>query len=263
MTIPYALGSTTATGRSVEINGVALYVEAYGVGEPLVLLHGFGGSGQNWLPFVPELAERYRLVIVDLPGHGHSTNPGNVFTHRQAAADVLLLLDSLGIGRFRAMGISTGGMTLLHMAIAQPDRIEAMVLISATTHFPDQARAIMRGASLDRMPAPVQQMYRACATRGEQQVRDLIAQFNALADTDDDMNLTAANLSAITGRTLVVHGDRDRFFPTAVAERLHQGIPGASLWIIPGGEHAPLYDAGVPFTARALQFLAQADSAGP
>jgi pimeloyl-ACP methyl ester carboxylesterase len=58
----------------------------------------------------------YQVIVPDLRGHGRSTNPAAAFTHRQAAADVLALLDRLGLQRVKAMGISTGGMTLLHMA---------------------------------------------------------------------------------------------------------------------------------------------------
>lgn len=153
------------------------------------------------------------------------------------------------------MGISTGGMALLHMATSQPKRIAAMVLVSATTHFPHEARVIMRHASMSTMPQKVKEMYRECAKRGDEQIAQLIAQFNALADTDDDMNFTAQDLSVISARTLVVHGDRDRFFPVEVPVSIYRAIPDAALWIIPGGEHAPIYDAAVPFTAAALRFL--------
>jgi pimeloyl-ACP methyl ester carboxylesterase len=246
---------TAAHGHTVHINSMEMYYEEYGSGTPLVLLHGFGGCAKNWHPFTAALSEHYRLIVVDLRGHGHSTNPGNTFTHRQAADDVFLLLDSLGIRRFSAMGISSGGMTLLHMATSQPARIDSMVLISATTYFPDQARTIMRGASFATMPHEVQAMYRECAPRGDEQIRQLIAQFNAFHKNYDDMNFTEQHLSAITARTLVVHGDRDRFFPVDIPVHIHRSIPDAALWIIPGGEHVPIYDPAVPFTATALRFL--------
>jgi pimeloyl-ACP methyl ester carboxylesterase len=232
-----------------------MYYEEYGVGKPLVLLHGFGGCTQNWHPFTAELAERHRLIVVDLRGHGHSTNPEKKFTHRQAANDVFLLLEKLEVDRFSAMGMSTGGMTLLHMATSQPKRIGSMVLISATTHFPEQARAIMRRASFGTMPEEVREMYRECAKRGDEQVRELIAQFNALHANYDDMNFTAESLSTITARTLVVHGDRDGFFPVEIPVNIYRSISEAALWIIPGGDHVPIYDAAVPFTSTALRFL--------
>jgi pimeloyl-ACP methyl ester carboxylesterase len=260
MTTTYAPKQTTTRGHTVKINNIEMYYEEYGAGKPLVLLHGFGGCSQNWYPFTAKLSERHRVIVVDLRGHGYSTNPENEFTHREAASDVLLLLEKLGVGHFSAMGMSSGGMTLLHMATSQPKRVNSMVLISATTHFPDQARVIMRRASFGTMPPPVQEMYQECAKRGDEQIRQLITQFNALAENYDDMNFTAQSLSTITARTLVVHGDCDRFFPVEIPVSVYRSIPDAALWIIPGGDHVPIFDPTVPFTSTALRFLDGPDS---
>lgn len=254
----YAPKQAITSGHSVQIDDIELYYEEYGTGKPLVLLHGFGGCSQNWQPFITELSEHRRLIVVDLRGHGCSTNPGNTFTHREAASDVFLLLEKLGIDNFSAMGMSSGGMTLLHMATSQPGRIDAMVLISATSHFPDQARAIMRRASFGTMPREVQEMYRECAKRGDDQIHQLITQFNALHENYDDMNFTEQSLSTITARTLVVHGDRDAFFPVEIPVNIYRSIPNAALWIIPGGDHVPVYDSAVPFASTALRFLDEA-----
>ena len=260
MKTKYAPEQTSASGHTVQIKDVEIYFEEYGAGKPLVLLHGFGGCVQNWYPFTDKLSKNYRLIVVDLRGHGYSTNPGNKFTHREAAGDVFLLLEKLGIGNFSAMGMSTGGMTLLHMATSQPARIDTMVLISATSYFPDEARAIMRRASFDTMPQQVKDMYRECAKRGDAQIRQLIAQFNTLSENYDDMNFTEKSLSLITSRTLIIHGDRDNFFPIDIPESMHRSIPDSELWIIPGGEHVPVYDTTVSFLATALRFLKHKDN---
>lgn len=245
-----------ACGHAVQVNDIEMYYETCGAGKPLVLLHGFGGCVQTWQPFIAKLSERHRLIVVDLRGHGRSTNPGNKFTHRQAACDVFALLDAMGIVQFSAMGISTGGMALLHMATSQPERIESMVLISASSHFTDQARAVFRrAASFDNLPQEVQEMYRKCAARGDEQVHQLAAQFHDFESNYDDMNFTAPCLSTIQARTLIVHGDRDRLFPVEIPNSLYRSIPNAALWIIPGGDHVPVYDSTVPFTSTVLQFL--------
>ncbi len=67
-----------------------------------------------------------------------------MFRHDEAAGDLLALVDRLGATTFKGLGVSAGGNVLLHMATRQPDRVKAMVLVSATSHFPDQARSIMR-----------------------------------------------------------------------------------------------------------------------
>ncbi|MGB0133621.1 alpha/beta fold hydrolase [Dokdonella sp.] len=246
---------TGAEGNTVEVNGIEMHYREQGSGRPLVLLHGFGGCGDNWQPFVAPLAEHYRLIIVDMRGHGHSTNPHKTFTHRQSAKDVFALLDSMDVGRFSAMGMSSGGMTLLHMATRQPDRIESMVLISAAPRFNPQARSIMQGASVENMPPKVGDLYRECAFRGEAQVAELVAQFRGFHADVEDMDFSASDLSRISATTLIVSGDRDVFVPVDVSSAMFQAIPNASLWIVPGGDHVPIYDPELSFSAAALRFL--------
>jgi pimeloyl-ACP methyl ester carboxylesterase len=125
-------------GRSLHVNGIDMYYETTGQGKPLVLLHGFTSSGAAWASMVPEFAKGYQVIVPDLRGHGRSTNPTKQFTHKQSALDVFALLDALGIEQFKAMGISSGGMTLIHIATQQPARVEAMVLIGATSYFPER-----------------------------------------------------------------------------------------------------------------------------
>lgn len=252
---PAWAGTAGTEAKSVDVEGISMAYEEAGAGPPLLLLHGFGSCTRAWEPFVARLAEAHWLILVDMRGHGRSTNSSDGFTHRQSARDVYALLDALGIERFSAMGISSGGMTLLHMATSQPQRVEAMAVIGATTHFPEQARTILRGVTFDRLPPDVQAEYRACATRGEPQVSQLISQFRAFSDSHDDMVFDAAALSRIQARTLVVHGDRDFFFPIAIPVAMYEGIPNAQLWIVPNGDHVPIYDPAVPFAETALRFF--------
>jgi pimeloyl-ACP methyl ester carboxylesterase len=235
--------------RYVEVPGVILAYRDLGVGEPLLLLHGFGASGEIWAPFLDTLSSHFRVIVPDLRGHGRSTNPDGEFTHRQAARDVAALLDSLGIVRVKAMGISTGGMTLLHLATSMAERVEAMVLIGATSYFPEQAREIMRRSHPDSMSA--QELERAASMHagGAAQARALRAQFHAFKDSYDDMNFTAPLLSTIRARTLIVHGDRDVFFPVEIPLEQYRAIPHSYLWIVPNGGHVPLG------TARRTEFL--------
>ena len=248
---------TAAPGKLVELNGITLHYEERGTGEPLLLLHGFGMCGKgDWGAIADELAKNYRVILPDLRGHGWSTNPSGNFTMRQSAEDIRALLDRLGLKHVRAMGISAGGMTLLHLATKYPDRLSAMAVIGATTHFPEQARALMRGSAAAALPKEVLDMFGQCASRGDGQVRELLGQFNGFKDSHEDMNLTPPYLATIKARTLIVHGDRDEFFPVAIPVEMYQAIPGSQLWIVPGGDHVPIYDARTPeFLRIARKFL--------
>jgi pimeloyl-ACP methyl ester carboxylesterase len=235
----------TPEGRLALVNRAEMYYEIHGQGEEnLVLLHGFFGSGAIWHPWLHLLTERYRVILPDLRGHGRSNNPSGVFTHRQAAQDVLALCDGLGVDRFCAIGASTGGMTLLHAALQAPDRIEAMVLIYASTHFPESARRIMAHHDPAKLtPADWAQeiaQRRTLHRRSDEQVRALREQFYAFRLDTEDMALTDDDLARIRARTLVVHGDRDALFPVEIPLALYRGIPWAYLWILPGWGHGPL-----------------------
>ncbi len=237
--------------RFAGIDDFDMHYEIHGSGEPLLLLHGYFGCSQVWEPFVDILAEDYQLIIPDLRGHGRSTNPSGEFTHRQAAEDIFELLDYLDIEAVASVGISTGGMTLLHMAVDQPQRIDALVPVGATIWYVQQTRELQRTLSVDDLPPVMVE----CADRGDAQLDQLLSQFRAMQHSYEDMNLTPPELATIEARTMIVHGEKDEFFPLDIPLKMHRHIPDASLWIIPQGEHIPVYDPLVPFAEIVLRFL--------
>ena len=93
---------------------------------------------------ITDWSANFQLIIPDMRGHGRSSNSSSVFRHRDSAADIFALLNHLGIGTFNGLGVSGGGNVLLHLATQQPQRVQAMVLVSATSYFPAQARPLMR-----------------------------------------------------------------------------------------------------------------------
>ena len=238
------------------INGFEMYYQQDGQGEPLVLLHGFTGCSDDWFPFVDRLMDGHRLIIPDLRGHGHSSNPGTSFTHRQCALDVCALLDSLGIDRCDAIGLSTGAKTLLHVATRQPSRLRRMVLVSGAPYYPAQARALMAEFSAVQRSEDEWQFMRSRHKRGDDQIRALWAQGSIFARDYDDMNFTPPHLATIAAETLIVHGDRDPFYPASLAFEMYTAIPRAQLWIIANGGHVPISgDQASEFTTTASAFL--------
>lgn len=242
--------------RTFELNGMELYCELRGDGEPLVLLHGGTGAGSDWRYVFDAPLEGYQAIVPDLRGHGRSTNPSGQLSFRQVASDVLALMDRLGIERFKAIGMSLGAKTLLHVATAQPARVEAMVLVSAAPYFPPRARAIMAQSNADTLTEAEWQVLRQKHVHGDEQIRALYAQMRALKDSYDDMSFTPPYLSTITARTLIVHGDRDPLYPVNLAVELYTAIPRAALWVVPDGGHVPIFGPMAPrFRETALEFL--------
>ena len=244
---------------NVAIEGADIHYEVHGTGEPLLLLHGFTGSGQDWphLFDVDALARRYRVITPDARGHGRSTNPSSgPFTHRQLARDVRGLCDHLGVARCKAVGLSMGGNTLLHVATQQPDLVEAMVLIGAPSYYPAQARAIMRTFTLESRSEPEWAAMRARHAHGDDQIRALWRTAVGFADSHDDMSFTPPLLATIRARTLIVIGDRDELYPVEIFVEQYRAIPGAALYVIPGAGHDAVFGPARPeFVRAALAFL--------
>ena len=222
----------------------------------LLLLHGYTGCSEDWRHVFAEPLPGFRVLAPDLPGHGKSINPRNTFKFADVARDMFAWLDELGVERVEAIGVSAGANTLLHMATQQPQRIEAMVHVSGTPRFPDQARAIMRAMGSEPSSQAQWAEMRARHQRGDDQIRALFTHGRAFAGDRDDMNFTAASLATITARTLIVHGDRDPLYPVELAVELLRGIPNAALWVVPKGGHGPIFgDQAAPFVKTVAAFL--------
>lgn len=237
------------------LNGVELYFEVHGAGEPLLLLHGFSGSSQDWSSVTGEWGAHFQLIVPDLRGHGRSGTLAQPFRHADAATDMLALLDHLRIDRYKALGISGGGNVLLHMATRQPARLQAMVLVSATPYFPAQARPIMRQYA-ENLPAAQWEVLRRRHPGGEAQIRAILASTQAFAGSYDDMSFTPPHLATIQACTLIVQGDRDPLYPVELSVEMARTIPRSSLWIIPNAGHGPVLGERWPeFLQTAAAFL--------
>lgn len=245
---------------TVRLDGFDLYYECRGDGDPLLLLHGGLGIGADWRHVFPSDPVGYRVVVPDLRGHGRSTMPAQGFSFRACAEDVARLLDALGIPRVKAIGLSMGAKTLLHLATAHPARVESMVLVSATPYFPPPLRAAaarFTSAAYDTLPEGDRDTLRKRHVHGDEQIRRLYEMTRGFATSYDDMAFTPPLLGTITARTLIVHGDRDPYYPVELAVELFRGIPDSALWIVPYGVHGPIFQPEVTsvFVATALAHL--------
>jgi pimeloyl-ACP methyl ester carboxylesterase len=248
----------TTRSAVLNVNGIDLHHEVRGEGPPLVLLHGFTGSSADFqhLFDLDALAQQFRLVLVDLRGHGASSFGAEPFSHRQCARDVRALLDHLEISRCKAVGVSFGGNTLLHLATSDPGRIEAMVLSGSPSHFPASARAIMAMVSPDEQSPAEWERMRGQHKHGDEQIRALWRQARAFKDSYDDMNFTPPLLGTISARTLLINGDRDPLYPAEIFLEMYRAIPNASLCFLPNAGHAPLFGEYRAFVvATVLAFL--------
>jgi pimeloyl-ACP methyl ester carboxylesterase len=244
---------------TLELRGFRMHYDLRGDGEPLLLLHGGMGIGNDWRHIFPSDPPGYRVIVPDLRGHGRSTTPHEPFTFKACAEDVRELLEYLKINHVKTIGMSLGAKTLLHLATADPERLAAMVLVSATPRFPDplrEAAARFTREALAGLPAAEREALRARHVHGDEQIARLYDMTRSFATSFDDMAFTAMRLGTITARTLLVHGDRDPLYPVELAVELYRGIPGSALWVVPNGGHGPIFGDRAPvFRSEALSYL--------
>jgi pimeloyl-ACP methyl ester carboxylesterase len=249
------------TQRTINVGGADLYVEERGTGEPLLLLHGMTGTSGDWRHVfdLDNLAQGFRVIAFDARGHGRSTNPSGEFTFGGCARDVLAVLDALGVEQTKAVGVSLGAKTLLHVATQAPTRIIAMILVSATPRFPERTRALFREAARSEHSPEEWTRMRTLHVHGDAQIASLWELPRRFAEDTSDMNFTSKQLATITARTLIVTGDRDPFYPVELAVELYRAIPRPSLWVVPEAMHSPIFLAQrEAFAAEATRFLAAA-----
>lgn len=249
------------------IDGLRVYYEEHGQpdGPPLVLLHGFNGSGAFWAPQLAALGAGYRVLVPDLRGHGRTDNPDGIaaMNHRQFARDIIALCGALEINQAAFCGESTGAMLQLALAVTAPALAGACILAGGTYYYSAAARAMIQQITPDTVDADWRVELQATHTAlGPNHWRSVVEAFGALhahAHTDDFPE--AEELRAIGSPVLIVHGDRDMFFPVEVPTSLYQLLPNAELCILPMTNHGPPAERPAWFNAIVLDFLARHYSA--
>jgi 3-oxoadipate enol-lactonase len=239
----------------------------------VVLLHGLGSSSADWPEQHAVLEARYRVVAVDLPGHGRSALPERALTVESMARDVAGLLTRLGEGPAHILGLSLGACVALRLALAAPERVRSLTLVNPFARVQpggigDVARLTLRMFLLGTAPMsavaahvarrlfpwPEQRaLYEgAVASLAQTSRRAYFAAMRALARFD-----ARGQVAAIRHPTLIVAGDRDTSVPLAAKLALADAIPRARMLIVPGSGHATPHDRPEIFNRALLEFLAK------
>jgi pimeloyl-[acyl-carrier protein] methyl ester esterase len=244
---------------------MSVHVESLGRGRTLVMLHGWGMHSGLWCPLLPRLIERYRLHLVDLPGHGYSDALGTappLSLRRVFEAVELAIAETVTPAPLMILGWSLGGQVALEWARLRPERVGALVLMSTTPSFvqrPDWPHAITEatlrqfGDELRVAYRPTLQRFVSLQVQGSGHPRDVLASLRtqlfargepspqALRDSLELLSSSdlRSRIGAISQPALVIAGDRDTLTPIAAARWLADALPQASLVVIPGAAHAP------------------------
>lgn len=247
-----------ATGYA-PVNGLNLYYETHGAGEPLVLLHGGLGTGDMFANIMPVLSASRRVITVDLQAHGRTADIDRPLSLQQMADDIAGLLNYLGIKRADVMGYSMGGLVALRTAIQHPAQVKRLIVVSAAFQRKGWYPEILAG--MDQVSAaaaePMKQtpMYQAYS-----RVAPKPADWPVLLTKAGDMFRKeydwSKEVAAIKAPTLLAFGDADAVRPAHAVEFFEllgggkkdggwdgSGISNARLAILPGLTHYTVFSS--------------------
>lgn len=241
-------------GQYIEANGVKIYFEVHGQGEPLVLLHGGGTLIDCFYAQLPTFCRHFKVIAIDSRGHGRSSHGVAPLTYARMADDVIAVLDHLAIASSHLVGWSDGGITGLLMAIGHPGRLGRMVVIGANFHpegITIKERKAIRETSAEKAHPVLRFLYAVFSPHPERWPR-LWSDLKIMWENQPD--LTTADLAAVTVPTLILIGDHD-LITREHAEQMHAAIPGSRLYVISGASHSLPMEKPGRLNRLILQFL--------
>jgi len=259
--------------NTVRVNGIDVYYEIHGQGEPLVLIEGLASDHNAWGPHLDALTQHFRCLIFDNRGMGLNDKPDGEYTTRVYAEDTANLMDAVGFSNAHLVGLSMGACIAQELCLAYPDKVRSMMLVSGW-------------ARPDNFFAELVNLWIQMAEKAESNVmwKDILlwsfspkmyeerpGDIQSLKDdlNQDDISMQAFinqarslithdaydRLAQVKVPTLILVGSADIFTPYRLAEELHRAIPDSQLEVLENQAHAfPLENPQV-LDERIIRFI--------
>ena len=253
-------------------NGITLAWSRRGAGDPVLLIHGLGYARWGWEPIEPILAKHFSVITFDNRGIGESDVPAGPYTAAEMAEDAIAVLDAAGVRRAHVVGTSLGGMIAQEVAIAHPERVDRLVLLSTTPGGPDahpmpEATTRLLTEAQTMAPAEALESFvrNALGPRPDERVVERIMSHRLRSPQDPDgwaAQAAAGTTYDGSGRavqighpTLVVTGDADNVVDPDNAALLCSQIPNARSVLVPGTGHLPFWERPRTVADLIIEFL--------
>jgi pimeloyl-ACP methyl ester carboxylesterase len=225
---PSKIGENEKVGRYANIRGFKMYYEIYGTGEPLLFIHGNGGSIKQFINQVPDFSKKYKVILADNRAQGKSIDNSDSLSYEMMADDLNAFLDYLKIDSCYVVGWSDGGINGLQLAMRHPKKVRKLA-ISGTNLWPDTTavkswvyKVVVRMYdSLKRLPTTPK-------------LKNDLKIFRLMPE---EPHIKISDLKKISCPTLVIGGDQDIILPRHTM-LIAESIPKSYLWIIPNSGHA-------------------------
>ena len=250
------------------VNGLQMYYEIHGMGQPLVLLHGaFSAIGTSFGQVLPGLAQTRQVIGLELQGHGRTADIDRPLTLEGLADDVAAAIDQLAIAPADVFGYSTGAAVALRLAIGRPTLVRKLVLASVTYTLDGVHPGLMEGLG-EITPemmhgSPWHDEYIRIAPRPE----DFPRLFAKKTEMDRHItDLSAEDIRSIKAPTLLIIGDSDLVRPERAVEMFRllgggvfgdtpEGLPNSQLAILPGTSHVTVVNRADLLVPMITSFL--------
>ena len=255
----------------VHANGIDIHYDVQGDGPWLILAHSLATDLSMWDDQMAALTPHFRVLRFDTRGHGGTSAPEGAYDFAWLTADVLWLMARLGIGRAHFCGISLGGMIAQHVALAAPEKIDKLVLVSTTSGYGPEAKALwaeriaaVRAGGMAALAAPTLERWFTAPFR--QARPDVMACIGAMIAATPAAGYigcgqaiplmdTTARLAQLHCPTLVVAGAEDAGMPPAMGRRIAGCLPGSRFEVIESASHLCNIEQKDGFNGLLLDFL--------
>lgn len=241
--------STRTQSHTINANGLDIYYQEIGQGQPLLLLHGGTATSSSWNDIWPALSKHFRVIMPDTRGHGRTPNPsGELSSYRILADDVAAFVQALNLDTPFICGYSDGGQIALDIGIHHPNLAKGLILGGTTYRFTEtyyamlkewgfDAPGVLNMANVETNMADALDYWRTEHTPlgGPDYWKTLLEQISTLWLTP--LGYTDDDLRGITTPTLIISGDRDEGVSVEQAVEMYRLIPESELAIFPYGTH--------------------------
>jgi len=260
--------------KSVQLGDHRIAYSEGGKGEPVVLIHGFGASSDNWNRMAGRLTKKYRVIAPDMPGWGQSTRIDSTsYAYPQQVERLHEFLGALGLRRVHLVGHSMGGFISSAYAARYPEEVVTLGLIAphgvaepqpgelalsvaagdnwlVARNLPEFDRLLNKVfAKRPYLPKSVFKLFAAYAIRGSAKSARIFAEMQSNDPTLEE------RLPLIQAPTLVIWGDQDRVLNVSGSEVFRKGIKSSELLVLPGIGHMPLIESARECATAWMEFV--------
>jgi pimeloyl-ACP methyl ester carboxylesterase len=221
-------GKNEKVGRYVKTRGFNMYYETYGKGEPMLIVHGNGGSIKDFLYQIPFFSQNYKVIVADSRAQGRSADPGDSLSYEMMADDLNALLDTLQLDSCYMIGWSDGGIEGLLLAMRHPEKVKKLAVTGASLS-PDTTAVdpFIYNLSMNYNDT-LKKMKQTSKVKNDRKLAYLLSY---------EPHIKVEQLHRIKCPTLVIGGDHDVLYPKHTL-LIAENIPRSYLWILPNSGHS-------------------------